>query len=176
MRLIILLGLLVVLAGCSSFGPPRITYSRSDIEERAFIDRKSGEFGKLFQGLDGSILTGPDVGFMTASQRIELAWTIQLPDGPMAIPLSLRIAISGMPKLNAAKQGIDLVDTRVEELRMPSIPFLNMSDANMRQGSSLGSIPLLHFDPSELRHDDIVYEPTEISLGMCGLRVKLAPK
>ncbi|MGZ8892995.1 MAG: hypothetical protein ACXW1R_08735 [Halobacteriota archaeon] len=176
MRLIVLLGLLGVLAGCSSFGPSGITYSRSDIEKRAFIDRKSGEFGKLFKGLDGPILTGPDVGFMTASQRIELAWTVKLPDGPMAIPLSLRIAISGIPKLNAAKQGINLDDTRVEEFRMPSIPFLNMTDANMRQGSSLGSIPLLQFDPSELRHDDIVYEPTGISLGIFGLHVKLAPK
>lgn len=176
MRLIFLLGLLPVLAGCASFGRTSIDYSRSDIEKRAFIDRKSGEFGKLFAGVDGPNVTGPEVGFMTSSQRIELAWTAKLPDAPMSVPLSLHIAISGAPKINASKRGIDLTDTRLEEFRMPSIPFVNLAGDQLRQGSALGTIPLLQFDPKELRHGDVVYEPTGISVGIFGLRVKIAPK
>jgi hypothetical protein len=176
MRGIILLGLLAVLAGCASFGQPAIIYSRSDIEKRAFIDRTSGEFGKLFKGTEGAAITGPEVGFMIASQRIELAWTAKLPDGPMAIPFSLHIAISGIPRLNAAKQGIDLTDTRLEDFRVPAIPFFDVAAAKMREGSSLGTIPLLQIAPSELRRDDVVYEATGISLGICGMRVRLAPK
>lgn len=175
-RLIILLGLLLALSGCASFGPASIHYSRSDLEQRAFIDRKSGEFGKVLAGLEAPNVTGPEVGFMTGSQRIELAWTAKLPDGPIAVPLSLRIAISGVPKLNAAKQGIDLTDTRLEEFRMPSVPFINLGGNQMRQGSNLGTIPLLQFDPKELRRGDVVYEATSLSLGIFGLRVKLAPK
>lgn len=176
MRSILLMVLLAALSGCSLLGPPSLNYSRSDIEQRAFIDRKAGGWGELFKGLDQSFLTGPEVGFMTASQRIELAWTARLPDAPAAFPLSLRIAISGTPKLSASKQGIDLADARVEELSMPAIPFFNLLDAKMRQGSALGYLPLLQFESSELRRDGVVYEPAELSLGMFGLKVKLVPK
>ena len=35
----------------------------------------------------------------------------------MGIPLSLRIAMSGAPVLNAQRNGIDLADARIEEIR-----------------------------------------------------------
>ena len=176
MRLIVLLWLLSNLAGCALFGPPSINYSRTDIEQRAFIDRKSGEFGKLFAGLEPLGLSGPEVGFMTASQRIELAWTAKLPDAPLGLPLSFRVAISGKPKLNAEKLGIDLADVRLEEFRMPAIPFLNLAGNNTREGTVMGSIPLLHFYPEELRRNGLVYQPDQLSLGLFGLRVNLMPK
>ena len=176
MRQIMLLWLLSNLAGCAMFGPPSIDYPRSDIEKKAFIDRKSGEFGKLFAGLDQVGLAGPEVGFMTASQRIELAWTAKLPDAPFGWPLSIRIAISGSPKLNASKQGVDLTDVRLEEFNMPSIPLVNLGGTDMREGTLMDSIPLLQFDPDELRRNGVVYQADKIRLDFFGLHVNLLPK
>ena len=176
MRLILLSCLLASLAGCTLLGPPSIDYSRAEIEKKAFIDRKSGEFGKLFAGLDAFGLTGPEVGFMTASQRIELAWTAKLPDAPFGWPFSIRIAVSGSPKLNASKQGVDLTDVRLEEFSMPSIPLVNFGGSDMRQGTLMGGIPLLQFAPDELRHDGVVYQADTIRLDWFGLHVNLRPK
>ena len=166
-----------VLAGCTAFGPPAITLTRSEIAERAFIDRQEIEPRKLFKAMEGLNISGPDVGFQTTAQRVELAWTAKLADGPMGIPLSLRIAISGAPVLNAQRNGIDLAETRIEEVRLPSVPFINIDTKKIGQGGdSLGTLPLLQFRPEELNRDGVIYQPTTLSLGTFGLRVDLEPK
>ncbi len=176
MRLVTLILLLSSLSACSLFGPPSIDYSRSDIEKQAFIDRKSGKFAELFAGMDGIGLTGPEVGLMTASQRIELAWTAKLPDGPLGWPLSFRMAISGAPTLNAEKQGLDLTEVKLEEFSMPAIPFMNLGGSNLQQGTMMGSIPLLQFTPDQLRRDGVVYQADKVYIDLFGLHVKLLPK
>ena len=173
MRLSTAIILLSSLCGCAALGPPAIDYSRSDLEERAFFERKSGDFKEFLAGLEGIGLTGPEVGIMTASQRLEFAWSAELPGGPFGLPLNFRIALSGSPKLNANKQGIDLTDIKLEEF---SIPFMSMSGAKLKQGAAMGSIPLLQFDPAELRRDGVVYQPDKIKLGLFGLHVGLLPK
>jgi hypothetical protein len=177
MNRIFTLGAALLLAACTALGPPSILLSRGDISERAFIDRTSIDPKKIFKGVQGLDISGPDIGFQTTAQRIELAWTAKLADGPMGIPLSLRISMSGAPVLNAPRNGIDLADARIEEVRLPSVPFINLETRQMNQGGdSLGTIPLLQFRPEELNRDGIVYQATGVSLGTFGLRVDLAPK
>jgi hypothetical protein len=176
MKRIILLGAAVLILGaCNAFGPPAITLSRSDIAERAFIDRREADAKKIFKGMEALNISGPDVGFQTTAQRVELAWTAKLADGPMGIPLTLRVAISGAPVLNSQGNGVDLADTRIEEVRLPSVPFINLDTKKMgRGGESLGTLPLLQFRPEELNREGVVYQATGVALGTFGLRVDLA--
>ena len=167
----------LLLAACSVFGPPAINLTRSDVAERAFIDRKSSGFRRIFKGLEALNVSGPEVGFQTVAQRVELAWSAKLAEGPMGVPLSLSVSISGAPILNAQRNGIDLTDTRIEEVRLPSVPFFNFDKKMLNtSGDSLGTIPLLQFRPEELNRDGIVYQATGLSLGTFGLRVDLEPK
>jgi hypothetical protein len=167
----------LLLAACNVFGPPAIDLSRADIAERAFFDRKNPEYRRLFKGMEAMNISGPDVGFQLVAQRVELAWTAKLADGPMGIPLALTVSISGAPVLNAEKSGIDLADTRIEAIRLPSVPFFNLDPGKVnRPGDSLGTLALLKFRPEELNRDGVVYQATTLSLGTFGLRVELAPK
>jgi hypothetical protein len=177
MNRLLMLGTALMLAACSALGPPAITLSRGDIAERAFIDGASIEPKKIIKGIQGLDIAGPDIGFQTTAQRIELAWTAKLAEGPMGIPLLLRISMSGAPVLNAQRNGIDLADARIEEIRLPSVPFINLDTRQMNQGGdALGTLPLLQFRPEELNRDGIVYQATGVSLGTFGLRVDLTPK
>jgi hypothetical protein len=177
MQRILLAGAMLALAACSALGPPAITLSRSDIAERAFIDRQGADVRRIFKGLEGLDITGPDVGFQINAQRIELAWSAKLADGPMGLPLTLRVSMSGAPVLNAQGNGIDLADARIEEVRLPSVPFINLDTRRMNTGGdTLGTLPLLQFRPEELNRDGIVYRPGAVSLGTFGLQVELIPK
>jgi hypothetical protein len=167
----------LALAACGAIGPPAITLDRSDIAERAFIDRQGGGPNRFLKGLEGLNISGPEVGFQLTAQRIELAWSARLAEGPMGIPLTLRVSMSGAPVLNAQGNGIDLADARIEEVRLPAVPFLNLDARKVGQdGDSLGTLPLLQFRPEELNRDGVVYRPTTVSLGTFGLRVDLVPK
>jgi len=176
MKRLAVIGVAFALAGCAVL-EPAIVLSRSEIGQRAFIDRREVDLKKVFKGMEGLSITGPDVGFQTAAQRLELAWTARPKESPLGIPLSLRVSLSGAQVLNAQKNGIDLADVRIEEVRLPSIPFVNLDTKPMGQsGESLGTLPLLQFQPEELNRDGVVYQATGISLGTFGLRVDLAPK
>lgn len=170
----ILLGMALLLAACTAFGPPSITLSRSEIAERAFAGSGNLELRKFFKDLEGLSITGPDVGFQTTAQRIELAWTAKLAEGPMRIPLSLSVSVSGKPILNAQGSGIDLAETHIEEVRLAGLPGLPRD--TFRQDESLGTLPLLQFRPEELNRDGVVYRATAVSLGTFGLRVDLVAK
>jgi hypothetical protein len=178
MRRSILFGAaMLALGACTAFGPPAITLSRSEIAGRAFFDRTDIDVNKILKGMERLNISGPDVGLQTSAQRIEFAWTAKIAEGPIGMPLSLHIAISGEPVLNPQGNGIDLADTRIEEVRLPSVPFVQFDTKNFAQGGeSLGTLPLLQFQPGELTRDGVVYQATGVSVGTFGLRVDLAPK
>lgn len=179
MRIPAALALLVSLAlsACAAFGPPSISLSRGEIAERAFIDRRDIDTSRIFRNMEKVAISGPDVSIQTVAQRLELAWTAKLLEGPLGMSLSLVVSISGAPVLNEQMNGIDLADVRIEDVRMPSIPFLNFGEGQaQRQGESLGTMPLLQFRPEELARDGIAYTPTTLELGTFGLRVGLQPK
>lgn len=173
------LALIVVatgLAACTVFGPPAVHLTRSDIAQRAFIDRDRTELNRILGRLDGLAISGPDVGIATQAQRLELEWTLQTTQTPMGVPLSISIAISGSPELNATRTGIDLADARVERVRLPALPLFDLGAARLPQGESLGRLPLLAFRPEELNRDGVLYQATGLALGPFGLRVDLVPK
>ena len=177
MKRLLLLTVSVLIAACAALGPPAINLSRSDIAERAFIDRAELNSWNIFRVFDGLAITRPEVGFQTNAQRLEFAWDARLKDIPLGLPLSIRATISGKPVLNSQRNGIDLEDARVEEVRLPSIPFLNFDTRKaMKDGDTLGTLPLLQFRPEELNRDGVVYAATALSLGTFGLRVDLTPK
>jgi hypothetical protein len=163
-----------LLASCMTLGPPAIIYSRADIEKQAFVDRReNSEFAQVFRGLEGVDFTGPDVGFATSAQRIELAWSATLAEGPLGVPLKASLTISGVPQLSEAADGIDLVDARVEQVKLPLVSLGGQTPA---QDRSLGRLPLLRFDAGDLNREGVLYRPESVSLGTFGLRVNLAPK
>ena len=165
-----------VLAGCVSFGPPAIHLDRADIAQRAFVDRQTTDLRKVLGQFEGLAISGPDVGIQTQAQRLQLEWSIRLREAPAGIPLSIYLAISGRPELNENGTGIDLADARIEQVRLPSIPFINLGAAKVAEGDTLGRLPLLAFRPDELNRDGVIYRPTELAIGVFGLRVALSPK
>lgn len=173
------LALLVVasgLAACTVFGPPAVYLTRSDIAQRAFVDRDRTEWNQVLRRFEGLTVDGPDVGIATQAQRLELEWTLQTKQTPIGIPLSISITISGSPELNATRTGIDLADARIERVRLPSLPLFDLGAAHLPEGESLGRMPLLAFRSEELNRDGVLYQATGLALGPFGLRVDLAPK
>jgi hypothetical protein len=170
--------LIVVLAlgACSVFGPPAIHLSRGDIAERAFIDRDRTDLKRLLGRFEGLTISGPDVGIQTEAQRLQLEWTMSARQTPAGLPLTLSITISGRPELNESRSGIDLADTRIEQIRLPSLPLFDLGTRNVAQGEALGRMPLLAFRPDELNRDGVVYQATALSVGAFGVRIDLVPK
>lgn len=160
---------LLLLAACASFGPPRLQLDAGAIEARfAGLDR----FTRQLEGLD---VSGPRVGFMPASGRIELAWTAALPGVQGALPLRLRAAFTGTPVLNEAGDGIDLTEVRFEGLSLRSLPFLPA--LRETQGAPIaGRLPLLTFDAAELRRGDALYRGASLQVEPAGIVVELAPR
>ena len=171
-----LLCVVLSLAACASFGPPAIQLDRSDIAQRAFVDREKADLRQIFGQFEGFAISGPDVGIQTQAQRLQLEWALRLKDSPLGLPLAVYIAISGKPELNENATGIDLTDARIEHIRLPSIPFANFGSAKVSEGDVLGRVPLLAFRPEELNRDGVIYQPTELTLGTFGVHVALAPK
>ena len=166
----------LALAACAAFGPPAIHLSRSDIEQRAFVDREKTDLRKVFGRFEGLSVSGPDVGVQTQAQRLQLEWALRLKDSPAGLPLTVYVAISGRPELNENRTGIDLADARVEQIRLPSIPFVNLGSAKLSEGDTIGRVPLLAFRPDELNRDGVIYEATSLTVGPFGVQVALSPK
>ena len=56
------------LAACTSlFGPPAIHLGRSDISQRAFVDRAQVDLQKVFGQFQGVAISGPGVGVQTVN-------------------------------------------------------------------------------------------------------------
>ena len=73
-------------------------------------------------------------------------------------------------------QRLGEIGARIEQVRMPSIPFVNIGSGKLAEGDALGRLPLLAFRPEELNRDGVIYQPTELSVGTFGVRVALVPK
>ncbi|MCE2969157.1 MAG: hypothetical protein LW847_02820 [Burkholderiales bacterium] len=174
-RRLFLLLVATVLAGCATLGPPQLTLSRAELAQRAFIDRSDDAVARLFREAERAKVQGPEVSVQVGAQRLVFAWTAPLT--ATALPLSLRIAVSGVPVLNEARDGIDLADARVEEVSVTGVPFLSLNRAaDVDRGQTLGTLPLLRLRPDELTRDGVEYAPTALSVGSFGLRVELQPK
>lgn len=159
----------LLLAGCASFGPPRLQLDAADIEARfAGLER----FTRQLDGLD---VSGPQVGFMPASGRIELAWTAALPGGEGSLPLRLRAAFTGTPELADAGNAIELADVRFEGLAVKSLPFLPAL-RETRPATIAGRLPLLSIDPDQLRRGDALYQAVSLQVTGSGITVELAPR
>jgi hypothetical protein len=171
-----LMGAALALSACAVLGPPAIHLDRADIAQRAFVDRGQVDISKFFGQFKGLDVSGPDVGIQTQAQRVELEWAFRLRESPAGFPLAVHVSISGRPELNVQGTGIDLADARVEQVRLPSIPFVNLGPDKLSEGESLGRLPLLGFRPEELNRDGVIYQPTGLTVGAFGVRVALAPK
>lgn len=165
-----------LLAACVSVGPPAIHLSRSDIAQRAFVDREQADLRKVFGAFEGLAVSGPDVGIQTQAERLQLEWAFRLKESPAGLPLSVNVAISGKPELNESGTGIDLADARIEQIRLPSIPFVNVGPGTLASGEALGRLPLLAFRPDELNRDGVIYQASAVAVGVFGVRVDLLPK
>jgi hypothetical protein len=175
-RLLVVLAAMLV-ASCATLGPPAIHLSRGDLAQRAFIDRQQVDLGQVLKGVEGLVLTGPDVGVQMQAQRLQFGWSARLAEGPMGMAISLYVALSGQPVLNAAGNGIDLADARIEEVRVPVLPFIAFDASSFnKSGDTMGTLPLLAFRPDELNRDGVIYQAGELSVGTFGVRVALIPK
>lgn len=171
-----LLGAALALSACAVLGPPAIHLDRADIAQRAFIDRGQIDIRKVLGQFEGLAVSGPEVGIQTQAQRVELEWSFRLKESPAGLPLAVHVSISGRPELNASRTGIDLAEARIEQIRLPSIPFVNLGPDKLTEGESLGRLALLGFRPEELNRDGVIYQATGLSVGTFGVRVALSPK
>ncbi|MFN3566140.1 MAG: hypothetical protein ACK4V1_09195 [Burkholderiaceae bacterium] len=177
MRRWLLVCLALVLAGCASVhGPRSITLTPEEIERQ--IETDLGSLMEVFKGVE---LRRPEVGLMPAAGRVQLAWTVRLPNTALDPGLygwtSARIEISGKPKLNAAGNGIVLTHATIDDVRLGGLPrLLGFSQLLERKGAALPDFALIGLPDSVLRRGDIVYRASAVSVTYSGLRVAIEPK
>lgn len=173
MRTIPVLALAALLAACATLhGAQTITLSAAEIEQQVQADL-AGVF-EVFKGAD---LRRPEVSLMPASERLQLAWNVKLPDGPTGVPLGVAVELSGRPILNAARNGIDLTEVRVEDIRLAGLPrFLSLARLGDKKGATLPDLPLMSLPAERLRQDQVAYGATGVSVGYTGLKIDIAPK
>ncbi len=169
-----------VVAGCVTVhGPRTLTLSREDIERA--IEADLGAVLEAVRGLDGR---RPDVAFMPVAGRVELAWSLTLPsDAPtesfFGKSIGVTVVASGKPQLNAARNGIDLTDVLLDDVRLVGLPRLfgyGLDRLADRKGARLPDLPLLTFAPSQLRVADVAYGATAVAVTWRGLQVDIAPR
>lgn len=167
------LGLL--LAACASVpGPRSFTMSPNDIERQ--IEADLGTTFELFRGLD---MRRPEVALMPVSERLQLTWTVRVPDGPTANPLGVAVAVAGKPTLNAARSGIELTDVTLEDVRVTGVPMLfsfGLAQLGERKGAKLPDLPLVSLPAEQMMRKQVAYGATGVVVTFTGLRVDLEPK
>ena len=173
MRLVFACALAALLAACATVhGPQTITLSTAEIEQQIQTDLAG--VMEVFRGAD---LRRPEVSLMPASDRLQLAWNVKLPDGPTGAPIGVAVELSGKPALNAARNGIDLTDVRIEDVRLAGLPrFLSLARLADKKGATLPDLPLMSLPAEQLRRDQVAYGATGVSVGYTGLKIDIAPK
>ena len=130
---ILCLGLL--LAACETLpGPRSFTLTPAEIERQ--IEADLGATFELFRGLD---VRRPEVALMPVSDRLQLTWTVRVPDGPTNVPLGVAVALAGKPVLNAARTGVTLTQVTLEDVRVTGVPVLfsfGLAQLGERKGAS----------------------------------------
>ena len=174
-RLVIAVCLGVLLAACAALpGPRSFTLSPGDIERQ--IEADLGTTFELFKGLD---MRRPEVALMPVSGRLQLTWTVRVPDGPTSMPLGVAVAVAGKPTLNAARTGVMLTQVTLEDVRVTGVPVLfglGLAQLGERKGASLPDLPLMSLPPEELTRKQVAYGATAVAVTFTGLRIDLEPK
>lgn len=165
--------LVALLSACATMhGPQTITVSTAEIESRIQADL-GGVMG-MFKGVDPH---RPEVSLMPLSERLLLEWKFTLPDGPAGSPLGVSVELSGKPALNAARDGIDLTQVRIEDVKLAGLPrFLGLARLADRRGMTLPDLPLMSLPADRLRQSDVAYEATGVGVGFTGLTIDIAPR
>jgi hypothetical protein len=166
----ILVGLL---SACATMhGPQTITLSTGEIEQQLQADL--GRVVDIFKDLD---TRRPEVSLMPASGRLLLEWNFRLPDGPNGTPVGIEVDLSGKPVFNAARNGIDLTQVRIEDVRLAGLlRFLSLSRLVDQKGVTLPDLPLMTLPADRLRRSDVAYEATGVSVGYTGLKIDIVPR
>lgn len=167
------LGLL--LAACSTLpGPRSFTLTPAEIERQ--IEADLGATFEMFRGLD---VRRPEVALMPVSDRLQLTWTVRVPDGPTSTPLGVSVALAGKPVLNAARNGVSLTQVTLEDVRLTGVPVLfslGLAQLGERKGASLPDLPLISLPPEQMTRRQVAYGATGVAVTFSGLRVDLEPK
>ena len=173
MRFALTVVLASLLTACATtHGPQTITLSTAEIEQQ--IQADLGGVMELFKGVD---LHRPEVSLMPASDRLQLEWNVKLPDGPTGAPFGVAVELSGKPALNAARNGIDLTQVRVEDVRLSGLPrFLSLARLGDKKGTELPDLPLMALPTDKLRQDQVTYGATGVAVGYTGLKIDIAPR
>jgi hypothetical protein len=165
----------LLLAACVSLpGPRSFTLTPNDIEKQIVADL--GSAFELFRGLD---VRRPEVALMPVSDRLQLSWTLRIPDGPTSAPLGVAVAISGKPVLDTARSGIVLSQVTLEDVRVTGVPMLfgfGLSQLGDRKGAALPDLPLLTLPADQLTRSQVAYAATGLQVTFAGLRVDLEPR
>lgn len=167
------LGLL--LSACSTLpGPRSFTLTPAEIERQ--IEADLGATFEIFRGLD---MRRPEVALMPVSDRLQLTWTVRVPDGPTAAPLGVAVALAGKPVLNAAGNGVSLTQVTLEDIRITGMPVLfslGLAQLGERKGASLPDLPLISLPAEQMTRRQVAYGATGVAVTFTGLRVDLEPR
>ncbi len=167
--------LCMLLGACATApGPRSFMLSTSEIERQ--IETDLGSAFELFKGLD---MRRPEVAVMPISERLQLTWTVRVPDGPTEVPLGVAVALAGKPVLNAARSGIDLTQVTLEDVRLTGVPKLfgfGLAQLGDRKGARLPDLPLVSLPADQLTRRQVAYGATAVEVTYGGLRVNIAPK
>lgn len=165
--------IVALLSACATVhGPQTITLPTAEIEQR--IQADLGGVVEMFKDVD---TRRPDVSLMPASQRLLLEWNFRLPDGPAGSPVGIAVELSGKPVLNAARNGIDLTEVRIEDLRLAGLlRFLSLPRLVGQKGVTLPDLPLIALPAERLRQSGVAYEATGVSVGYAGLKIDILPR
>lgn len=180
LRLLAAAAAAALIAGCVTVhGPTSFTLSRDDIERG--IEADLGNLIEIFRGLD---LRRPEVALMPVAGRLELAWYLTVPTqgdvhSLFASNVGVAVVMSGKPRLNAARNGVDLTDVRIDDVRMLGLPRVlgfGLGTLADRKGAALADLPLMSFTPAQLRRAGVAYGATAVEVKYSGLRVDIEPR
>ena len=162
-----------LLSACATVhGPRTITLPTSEIEQQIRADL-GGVVG-MFKDVDTH---RPGVSLMPASERLLLEWKFQLPDGPAGSPVGIAVELTGKPVLNAARNGVDLTQVRIEDVRLDGLlRFLSLARLIDQKGMTLPDLPLMTLPADRLRQSNVAYEATGVSVGYTGLKIDIVPR
>jgi hypothetical protein len=169
----------LLVAGCATVhGPTSFTLGAAEMERS--VQAELGSVLKLFEGMD---VRRPEVNLMPVSNRLALVWTVNVPGvvahSAFGDPLAVGIVLSGTPRLNPARNGVDLTDVRLEDVRMSGLPRLfgfGLQQLDGRKGAALPDLPLFPLPADRLTRAAVAYEVTGLEVTYQGLRIDIAPK
>ncbi len=177
MRRLLLVCLALFVAGCAvAPGPRTITLTPPEIERQIEAD-----LGALLEVFKGLALRRPEVGLMPASERLQLAWSVRLPDTSPDAGLygwlNARIEVSGRPVLNLAGTGVVLTQVTIDDVRLGGLPrMFGFSQLLERKGAALPDFTLIALPQQALKRGGVVYRATAVAVSWRGLRIDIEPK